>query len=709
MLQSLLVALPFFSACSDEAEGPQMEAGDTPIELLAGLTRAGEPARSDIYVRAYKEESSYLYFNETRTSIPQGLSETIPQEIKFSGAEPYYPFGQATIRIMAHSGKAPNGVMPLTAGTALTNDAILSNYGKSNIDADVNPDYAPRGTIGSSANPVEILQFRHVMTQVIVSVELDASSPVDHDPETLHFTLSDGVAVTRGSYNIQSLSTDLAATEPSTPDYSIKLGTNYLVPNGKELVGTKMTSLVIDDYTAKPEDLDTYVITKADGGTSDNMKLLPGYSYRLKLKISRLKLTGITLEKIDWEPHDVTGELSYAPNRLALDLGLYNTGANYDANDTISRVVLLADGKQYVGRSVGGNMQFITLPDAGTVSEVYLYTNRGRLLASNINSFDYTKTVLNLPLSVGGFSQAGTVSDPYLITTTVQFMNVKYDLTANYKQMATVDLNTLNLIGEDRFFNGFEGTFSGTFDGNGNRIDGIDIEARGLFDTNAGTLKNIRLTTGTIDATGKDYAGSIAGVNSGNIIACVNEARIANIARALTIQGGIVGQNTATGRVIGNVNTGTILSGDVMGGVVGENLNTDANTIVACINTGMLNPNAVGLGFILGKQMVDTTNDVINTNFGLVGSAQHVVGSPEYAIAGGSAGTTDTSVLEPAILRNGLGDGMTEGDRVINRLNAALASIVDIADVAAYEYVYDDPTNPNDKVTGISWPAPVLK
>jgi len=704
ILQSLLVALPFFSSCSDEAEDPQMEAGDTPIELLAGLTRAGEPARSDIYVRAYKEESNNLYFSETRASIPSGLSETDPQTIVFSGAKPYYPFGQATIRIMAHSGKAPNGVMPLTAGTTLANDAILSNYGKSQSDTDVNEDYAPRGTIGTSVNPVEILQFRHVMTQVIVSVVLDDASQVDQEPKTLHFTLPDNVAVTTGKYNIQSRSLDLA-TEPSAANYSIKLGTNYLVPNGVNLVDKTMTSLVIDDYTAKPEDLTEYKIAKA-AGTLGEMQLLPGYSYRLTLKISRLKLTGITLEKIDWEPHDVTGDLTYVPNRLALNLGSYNTGVNYDVNDTISRVVLLAtDGKQYVGRSVGGDMQFITLPDAGTVSEVYLYTNRGRLLGSNINSGQYTKTDLNIPLSVGGFLQAGIPSDPYQITTTVQFMNVRHDLTANYKQMATVDLNTLNLIDDDRLFNGFEDTFTGTFDGNGYRIDGIDIASRGLFDTNAGTLKNIRLTTGTIDATGKDYAGSIAGVNSGNIIACVNEARITNIARAMTIQGGIVGQNTATGRVIGNVNTGTILLGDVMGGIVGENSNINANAIVACINTGMLNPNAIGLGYIIGQQTIDTANDVINTSFGLVGSAQHVVGAPEYAVGGNNAGTLDTSVLEPAILRNGLGDGMTEADRVVTRLNNALGLITDIPDVAAYKYVYDDP----NKVTGISWPAPVLK
>jgi len=318
-------------------------------------------------------------------------------------------------------------------------------------------------------------------------------------------------------------------------------------------------------------------------------------------------------------------------------------------------------------------------------------------------------------LSRGGMlaedpSIAMSPTNPYLITTPVQFMNVKYELDAYYKQIRTVDLNTLNLIGEQRFFNGFENTFSGAFDGNGHRIDGIDIAARGLFDTNAGTLKNIRLTTGTIDATGKDYAGSIAGVNSGNIIACVNEARITNTVGAATIEGGIVGQNTATGRIIGNVNTGTILYVNTVGGICGENANINENTIVACINTGMLNPNAtIGLGYILGQQVGNTANIVINTSFGLVGSAQHVIGSPENAIGSGEVGATDTSVLEPAILRNELGEGMVESDRVLIRLNASLGQITDIPDVAAYEFVYDDPTDQNDKVTGITWPAPVIK
>lgn len=284
-------------------------------------------------------------------------------------------------------------------------------------------------------------------------------------------------------------------------------------------------------------------------------------------------------------------------------------------------------------------------------------------------------------------------------------MNVDQERTTHYKQMATVDLNTLNLINANRLFNGF-GDFTGSFDGNGYRIDGIDIVAPGLFKSNSGTLKNIRLTTGLVDATGSAYTGAIVGTNSGSVIACVNEARIINTGNTVTIYGGIVGLNQSTGTIVGCVNTGVIKQGDVVGGIVGENQSITANSLVACISTGALNPEATYLGFICGKS-VATNNIVLNNGFGLVGTAQHVIGSPELGVGTDNIGFQDVSALEPAILRNGLpADDTNEANRIINRLNRALSVYPSVA--AVYEFVYDDPTSSAEPVTGITWPAPVM-
>lgn len=723
-LYCLLGVFPLLFSCSDDMN-TEKESDATPIELSGALTRAGETPRNNIYVKAYTNDAPYVYFDETLANIPAGLSTTDINPIVFPGVAPYYPLGEGAIRIIAYSGKAPGGLMTLTAGTGIANDAVLSNYGKRTSDTDdvdaLKLKYEPSGTIGTSSDPVELLQFRHVMTQLIVDTIIDQSSHVDRLPQNIQFTLEGNGVITSGRYPVRATEANAqAATSMSTAKYTIKLGTNYLVPSGVNLVGARMESLRIDDYTAQPADLINYTIQPKEVGYND-MLLTPGASYRLTLTISRLRLTEITLTKSDWVPHVVTGNLAYTPYTLGLDLGEYNTT---QGNDTISRVVLVTnDNKQYVGKSVGGQMQFVTLPTAETpdneIASVIVYTDKGRLINTTLNNtdaytYDEAGSTLRLNLSRGGLRTAdGTAmseTNPYLITTAVQFMNVNSDLTAHYKQAATVDLNTLNLISNDRIFNGF-GDFSGSFDGDGNRIDGLDIEASGLFRSNSGTIKNIRLTSGVVNAAGQNYAGSMVGINTGNVIACVNECRIENTDGATTIQGGIVGQNS--GRVIACVNTGTILKGDVAGGIAGENLNTNPYAFVSCINTGALNPMATYLGYISGKSE-STPDDVIvvRTSFGLVGTAQHLIGSPEFAIGtGNNVGGVDVSAIEPAILRNQLEQGETDpAKRIVNRLNQALVDtdpVTGLNVATQYRFVYSYPGNTTDPVTGLTWPAPV--
>lgn len=723
-LYGLLGIFSLLFSCSDNMIKEQ-ESDVTPIKLSGALTRAGETPRNNIYVKAYYNNSPNVYFDETLANIPAGLSTTDINPIVFPGVAPYYPLGNEGIRIIAYSGKAPGGLMTLTAGTGIANDAVLSNYGKRTSDIDdvdqLKLQYEPVGTIGTSSDPVELLQFRHVMTQLIVDTIIDQSSHVDRLPENIQFTLEGNGVITSGRYPVRDLEANAqAATDMSTTKYTVRLGTNYLVPSGVNLVGVRMESLRIDDYTAQPSDLTNYIISPREAGYND-MYLTPGASYRLTLTISRMRLTGITLTKSDWEPHVVTGNLAYTPYILNLDLGEYSTT---QGNDTISRVLLVTNGnKQYIGKSVGGQLQFVTLPTAVTpedqIASVIVYTDKGRLISTPLNSTDvYTyneaASTLQLNLSRGGMRTAdGTAmseTNPYLITTAVQFMNINSDLAAHYRQVATVDLNTLNLISDDRIFNGF-GDFTGSFDGNGNRIDGLDIQASGLFNSNAGTIKNIRLTSGVINAAGSDYAGSMVGVNTGNVIACVNESRIENTDGATTIQGGIVGQNS--GRVIACVNTGTILKGDVAGGIAGENLNTNPYAFVSCINTGALNPMATYLGYVCAKS-TPTSNDVIvvRTSFGLVGTAQHLIGSPELAIGtDNNVGREDVSAVEPAILRNGLEQGETDpARRIVPRLNQALADtdpVTGLGVAAEYRFVYSYPGNTTDPVTGLTWPAPV--
>ncbi len=701
---SILTGLALvLGACSDDKNIEEVSSETREIELTGVMTRA--TGSSNLFIKAFYPGPFDPYFNETPVSVAGGLAVGTEKDIVFSGSTPYYPLGDTEILLFGFSGKLyDKDKMVLTAGRADVNDAVLSNYGKRRNDSAVNPAYAPTGTPGNASNPAELLQFRHVMTQINVDIVVDQTEEIPVDPKPTHVALRMAEIVARGHYPIRSMEPDPAdetsaqtATD-GTGTYDLQLGVNYVVPTGVDLVGKRLTRLVIDDYTATAQDLLGFTVFGTDPATP-TMRLLPGYSYNLTLTVSRLQIRSITLTRIPWITHQVDAEVSYDPYSLQLSLG-----DNYinQGDDAVTKVALHSnDDKVYVGKASEDNpdiFEFVTLPAAGTVDAVHIFTDKGLLISTSITPESFQGSTLTLAISEGGMLPENPglpygENNPYMITTPVQFMNVAKDLSAHYKQAETIDLNTLNLIGSDRIFNGF-GDFSGTYDGNNNRIDGLDIVGPGLFSFNSGTLRDIRIFSGTMDAGGEQYAGSICGRNNGTIVACFNEARLAN---ATGNVGGICGLNGTTGRIIGCINTGTILQGNIVGGIVGVNSNTSDGAISACINTGMLNPNATTLGFIVGTNQA-TTNNVVHISFGLVGSAQRTLGGVELVIGSENANALDSSVLYPEILRNGLLPGETEDRRVVTRLNNELATT---PWNGIYEYILDR------EATGSTWPVPV--
>ncbi len=125
-----------------------------------------------------------------------------------------------------------------------------------------------------------------------------------------------------------------------------------------------------------------------------------------------------------------------------------------------------------------------------------------------------------------------------------------------------------------------EHPFTGTFDGNGKTIKGLEISGdepkddQGLFGVNAGTIKNLTIE-GSV--TGKDNVGGIAGTNEGTITGCTNKGSVTGKANV----GGIVGTNGENGKVKDNVNNGNVV-GDItgsgsstIGALIGKNDNTN--------------------------------------------------------------------------------------------------------------------------------------
>ena len=161
--------------------------------------------------------------------------------------------------------------------------------------------------------------------------------------------------------------------------------------------------------------------------------------------------------------------------------------------------------------------------------------------------------------------------------------------------------------------------FTGTFDGRGNRIIGLNVTAdnAGIFSTigDSGVVKNLNIYSGNF--TGTDNAGAVAGVNNGRI---ENITAFGNTVTASGNAGGIVGENSdlassefdesenggasiLTGNGIYDVeSTGSVIAGRdtaIAGGLVGTNEGALGNSFSNSAVTSNTGTNA-GLGGVVG-------------------------------------------------------------------------------------------------------------
>ena len=173
----------------------------------------------------------------------------------------------------------------------------------------------------------------------------------------------------------------------------------------------------------------------------------------------------------------------------------------------------------------------------------------------------------------------------------------------NYALMG--DINASGIENYDAI--GGEEGFSGTFDGRGNRIIGLDatktsdgsdqtLTNAGIFSQigAGGTVKNVNIYSGNFSGT--SAAGAVAGTNSGTIENVTTFGNTVTVNSSVNV-GGIVGSNTNTGKVddveaIGSVIAGGGNAGGLVGFNEGEINNSYSNSAV----TGTAN----GLGGVVG-------------------------------------------------------------------------------------------------------------
>lgn len=669
-----VIVLGVVAACDAETFPDISQPGDTRIEFAGkvtdgvvtrGAVAADGPLANypNLHLSAkLTNEDATDYFKNISLNVANPNNEEPNPTSNLLSADAYYPLGQIPIALYAHTGEQDaDGALSLTSGKEIERDILISNGTNG------------KGTVGHSKDPVKLLTFRHVMTKVEVRIDTSVDSEMEEtEPTDIHIGFGNLVANT-GRY---ALTTDLtaAATNIATNasgQYTLNVGTHFLVPNGSVLSGgNKITSLVIDDYTATLADLAVLTIPQTDFG--NDLTLLPGLSYTLTFQIKRLKLVGIKLTLNPWGLSPGSSDWDYEPYQASLGISGENSGSGYDESK-ITKVVLkhTIEGEtyQYIGeRKDNGNVAFVTLP-SGLGTDAFtsgltadLYIEEGLLIKDIDVTTDASSSELKITLGEHGLKKHA--EGYYEITTPLQFaMTMKNPAAVEYRLTRDIDMDNNPIDYAPVAF-----PAGATLDGNGFKILHLRMESgSGLVPENNGTLKRVHIASGTIKG-GADYMGGISGVNNGTIEACVNEADI-DATNTNAKVGGISGQNNAGGTILASLNTGNALEGHTVGGIVGENQNTSEGAIKACLNVGLLNrEDATYLGGIAGTSVVSGSNKIINTSYWLTGTARRVQStSNEVAIGHVATGTVD-DVTQTV---SDLAEGAIRGDDIVSKLSGA--------------------------------------
>ena len=229
---------------------------------------------------------------------------------------------------------------------------------------------------------------------------------------------------------------------------------------------------------------------------------------------------------------------------------------------------------------------------------------------------------------------------------------INADLTGKYMLMGDIDMSSLGTLTSSLI----NGTFTGTFDGNGYTVNNMKIDTQGAVTSNIGlfaktenaTIKNIGIKNADINAinssnvgllvgyngknadnsvvstiencyttgniSGEYWTGGIAGVNvGGSIISdCFSNANVQNEQQGA---GGIVGANCNGDASVSNCySTGDIQSWMLAGGIAGVNRNGDC-LIENCYSTsnvtGTRSSNTM-VGGIVGQNTIPGNAQIIN-------------------------------------------------------------------------------------------------
>ena len=272
--------------------------------------------------------------------------------------------------------------------------------------------------------------------------------------------------------------------------------------------------------------------------------------------------------------------------KLAVDMWNYGTGAfdlnKYDDTEPNGHTLLQELQNLNISASVIGNDGKVTT-SYDAQDSTYIWVSSGEQL-KNIQTYYKTETDAGRTTGILGYNFA-----------------LKNDINAS-------DV-------EDYVAIGTESEFTGTFDGRGNRIIGLDttkysnggnsntLTNAGIFSSvgKGGVVKDVNIYSGTF--TGTTTAGAVAGENNGRIEGIVT---FGNTVTSNGNAGGIVGVNNSGGTVDDVESTGSVIAGSssaVAGGLVGTNdggLSNSFSDSAVTVDTNVTSGTSAGLGGVVG-------------------------------------------------------------------------------------------------------------
>ncbi len=313
-----------------------------------------------------------------------------------------------------------------------------------------------------------------------------------------------------------------------------------------------------------------------------------------------------------------------------------------------SKLKYISAGGDFTSNAKDGSIDFLTTGNSDRFSEEYIFkviAEGDALVSLSGNCSDGTSEYYVMPSSyklkivqenvtdfAGG---SGTETDPYLISGTAHFNNIRKYPSAHFSLLNNITFTESDFAEGGTFYNEENGfipfdSFSGTLNGNGYTVSGLEFYYEysssssaytvniGLFRNNSGNISNLSFENLSAIAYSDCAAnlGGLVGKNTGNIVNCSVSGSVISLCGDGSYVGTVAGENC--GQILNCINSSFIYiypTGEqaYSGGITG--ISNEGSTIGFCYNLGAVS------GYVTGGIAGVANNAQIVTcaNLGVVG------------------------------------------------------------------------------------------